>query len=187
MVFSPAFGQVQVFVTSQGTDGNLGGQAGADSFCTNAAVSAGHSGTWTAWVGPGSGSGQEAKDRILDAQYVLTNSIVVADSLAELTSGTLQNPINVDEFLLPAGGVNVWTGVDADGNSSSGPGTCQVWSSGDSGFQGRIGLSNATGESWTDSSGGDPNMGGNDCDTLNRLYCFADVQIPVEMEEASVE
>jgi hypothetical protein len=25
------------------------------------------------------------------------------------------------------------------------------------------------------------------CDTFNRLYCFANVQVPVEMEEASVE
>ena len=44
---------VQVFVTSETFDGNLGGLAGADTQCTSAANTAGYGGNWTD-VGGGS-------------------------------------------------------------------------------------------------------------------------------------
>jgi hypothetical protein len=40
---------------------------------------------------------------------------------------------------------------------------------------------------WSDAGQGNPNTGRSTCDRLNRLYCFADVEVPVELEEFSVE
>jgi hypothetical protein len=181
MVFSPVFGQVQVFVTSQTTDGNLGGQAGGDTFCTSAATAANLPGSWTAWLGPGScPTCLDAVDRIIDGEYQLLNGTVVANSKADLTDGTLAAAINQDETGTTGVTGNVWTGANADGHSTDGPGTCTVWSTNDSATLAQIGLSAGTDATWTD------NGGGNTCDQGRRLYCLATLCFRVVLYAAVV-
>jgi hypothetical protein len=189
MLVSPAFGQVQVFVTSERFDGFFGDQAGGDDVCTMSAINAGLDGNWTAWLGKGScGACDDPRDRILDAEYQLLDGTVVANSLADLTDGTLDHAINVDEFQNPVvTEFEVWTGCGADGTGSFGPGTCTVWTTNADTVLGRIGLANATNDQWTDEGQGDPNTGGQTCDTRNRVYCFSAFEVPVELQEFSVE
>ena len=183
VVFSPAFGQVQVFVTSQATTGNIGGQAGGDSFCTLAAQNEGLPGTWIAWLGPGScATCADMADRIIDGEYQLLDGTVVANNKADLLDGDLDASIQMMETgLIMSSNFGVWTGADEDGNHTSFPGTCTAWTTNVSTMQGRIGFSNATDATWTNSGGGA------NCDASNRLYCFSTVNVPVEMEEAEVK
>jgi hypothetical protein len=166
---------VKVFVTSEGFDGDFGGtqgtgdgQAGGDTACTDAATGLG--GNWTAWLGKGScGACLDARDRIRDGEYQLLDGTVVANDKADLTDGTLDNPINIDENGDPVD-AQVWTGTDPDGTGDTGPGTCQVWSTDADTIRGSHGDSSETNGAWTDAVLG----GGITCDTLARLYCFAD-------------
>jgi hypothetical protein len=182
MIVSPAFAQVQVFVTQDTYDGNFGDQAGGDTDCTNAAALAGLSGTWTAWLGKGScGACDDPVDRIIDGEYQLLDGTVVANNKADLTDGTLDHAIDMDEDGNGQAGGTVWTGADADGTGTSGPGTCTVWTTNSDQILAQTGSTSATDEEWSDTGGGNP------CDRLNRLYCFADQQVPVELQEFSVE
>ena len=181
MVFSPAFGQaVQVFVTSATVpDGNLGGLAGGDATCTSAATAAGLPGTWTAWL---STTTTDARDRIIDAAYELLDETVVANSKADLLDGTLDVPINRDEN--GTGGVNsrVYTGTQGDGTlATNAQPNCQDWTTNGGSEGSQTGDSTLTTSGWT-------NTGGLGCGSANgRLYCFANFQVPVELEEFSVE
>lgn len=135
---------VRVFVTSGSTEGNLGGLAGADTFCTNTAMGAGLSGNWTAWM---SDSGTDALSRIVDAEYRLLNGVVVAEDLADLTDGTLDNGITVDESgMAMMAGLAVWTGTNADGTRASN--NCDDWSGGAGDF-GQFGFTGSTDSEWT--------------------------------------
>jgi uncharacterized surface protein with fasciclin (FAS1) repeats len=179
-------GVVQVFVTSGSFDGNLGDQAGGDAACTAAASGAGLDGDWLAWLGRGScGDCLDPRDRIIDGQYELLDGTVIADDKADLTDGDLDHPINVDEMGNGGVAANVWTGADADGTGQTGPGTCTVWTTNDSGTRGRIGRSDAMDATWSDAGGGDT------CDMMNRLYCFSGALItpepPDETEVCSQE
>ncbi len=172
MVFSPAIAQVQVFVTWLSYDGNFPGLAGADAACTTAATDAGHTGTWTAWLSDSAnGTDTDARDRILDGEYQLLDGTVVATSLADLTDGTLNVPINMDETgtPIPGGAVQVWTGTATDG-THQGAGLCTDWTSNSSDLVAGIGDLSAADANWTDVGGG------NNCDLYNRLYCFSDVE-----------
>jgi hypothetical protein len=136
MLVSPAFGQVEVFVTNEVLDGSLGGLAGANAICTTAA--------------------EDAIDRILDAPINVTENRNVV----------------VDDF--------VWTATDPDGRHSD-SGHCVNWTSNDVLNTGQVGDVDLADAGWTDIGAG------NNCDALNRIYCFADVEVPVELEEFSVE
>jgi len=194
---SPAFGQqyVEVFVTGGAYPGDISaggghGQAGGDFACTDAANKAGLAGTWTAWLGAGSCvTCMDPRDRILDSEYRLLDGTVVANNKADLLDGTLDAPINMDQNrnTVSTNSDEVWTGTGADGTGSFGPGTCTVWTTNSSGTRARIGFANATDDTWTDAGQGDPNTGGQTCDSLNRLYCFADGEVPVELQKFSVE
>jgi hypothetical protein len=161
---------VQVFVTFDSYDGNFPGLAGADAACTNAATGAGLTGTWTAWLSDGvNDTDTDARDRILNGEYQLLDGTVVATSLADLTDGTLNTPINMDETgtVILGTAVQTWTGTSSDG-THQGAGLCTGWTSNDSGLVGGIGDLSAADSTWTDVGGG------NACDVFNRLYCFAD-------------
>jgi hypothetical protein len=176
---------VEVFVTSLAYDGNFlpDQQRGGDDACTDLATNEGLSGDWTAWLGKGScGTCLDPRDRIQDGEYRLLDGTLVASSLADLTDGTLEHAIDMDETETPlVGAFEVWTGTDADGTGTSGPGTCTVWTTNSDQILAQTGSTSATDEEWSDTGGGNP------CDRLNRLYCFADQQVPVELQEFSVE
>jgi cysteine-rich repeat protein len=81
-----------VFVTSELFDGNLGGLAGADAHCQRLASDAGLPGAYRAWLSDGRDSPSTRFTRST-GPYVLVNGTVIADSYADFTDGTLDNPI----------------------------------------------------------------------------------------------
>jgi len=176
LVVTPAFGQeVLVFVTSGTTEGDLGGLSGADTICTDAATNAGLSGDWVAWL---STTTENARDRIIDARYVLVDGTVVANDLADLTDGTLDAAIDLDANGDPVMGFT-WTGTQQDGTLAIGVDrTCLDWT--DSGGRSTQGQIESTSDTWTD-------FLPSDCDHQRSLYCFAAFEVPVELQEFSVE
>ena len=79
-------------------DGNLGGLAGADAKCDLLASNAGLTGTFRAWLSDGIDS---PDTRFLKAgnPYVLVdNTTVIASDWTDLTSGSIQAPINLTEL-----------------------------------------------------------------------------------------
>ena len=112
---------VRVFVTGASFFGGFGGLAGADAQCQERAENEGLTGTWTAWLSDSTGN---AVDRIPDGQYQLLDGTVIAEDKADLTSGLLKAPINLNERGEPEGGF-VWTGTSPDGTNT---GTnCSDW------------------------------------------------------------
>ena len=165
-------GQVaRVFVTSLSYDGNFPGLDEADTACTTAATDAGLSGTWTAWLSDGINN-IDAADRVFTggAPYELIDGTVIASNFADLTDGTLNAPISIDEFgnTINLAVAETWTATATNGTASGG--SCQGWTTTDVAERGRIGLANAMDATWTDQGGG------NTCDVFNRLYCFEDVE-----------
>ncbi len=160
---------VQVFVTDTTYVGDIGGLAGADAKCQERAERAGLTGTWTAWL---STTTEDAIDRIPDGQYELVDGTVIAEDKADLTDGTLNAPINLNQDGNPIPGDFVWTGTNLLGRST---GTnCSNWTTtgGDRCVDGDPdcgdrGLNTATNPDWT-KVGGAPNP----CDNLFHLYCF---------------
>jgi hypothetical protein len=161
---------VQVFVTSQSFTGDLRGSAGeltgldgADNLCTQAAIDAGLEGAWTAWVSQDS---VDVVDRMFDAEFQLLDGTVVANNLADLTDGTLDAAIDLDEKFDTVSAASVWTATETDGRYG-GSGTCDSWTSSDVGNSGLVGKPSAVDADWTDVGGG------NSCEKANRLYCFS--------------
>jgi hypothetical protein len=167
---------VKVFLTSTAYRPDFGGLANADATCTTAANLQGSTGNWTAWLSDNGGSAgapdRNAVDRIFDSggkPYKTLDGIIVASNLADLTDGTLDRPINIDE----AGNkvtieLEVWSATAANGKYS-GAGTCVNWAITDPGNNAAIGVGGETDATWTIEGGG------HGCDTgYNRLYCFAD-------------
>lgn len=160
---------VQVFVTSGTFDGDLGGLAGADTICTNAAAAAtpSLSGNWTAWL---SDNSTNAIDRIPDGEYQLLDETVVANGKADLTDGILNAAINLTESQNTIGaGQNVWTATASTG-VNPGVGSCQEWLTNVDTQSGRIGETGGLDATWTDVGAG------NTCEKTNHLYCFEDVE-----------
>ena len=104
-------GQSIVFVTSTSSNGDLGGLAGADATCNSLAQTAGLSGTYVAWL---STSTTDARDRIDDASYIRVDGTPIANNLADLIDGSLQNAVLLDETGTTMA-VRVWTGTLALG------------------------------------------------------------------------
>ena len=138
--------------------GDLGGLTGADSKCQGLANAANLGGTWAAWL---STSTVAAKDRIPDIMYVrVGDEATVATSKADLTDGTLSNPINSNENGVVFSTL-VWTGTLLTGLKDAN--TCNDWTSA-SGY-GQRGWTTFSNTAWT--------QGGNaDCATTLGIYCF---------------
>ncbi len=119
-----------VFVTSTSYSGNLGGLSGADNKCRELAISAGLQGTYKAWL---SYTVTSAKSRISHSNYPYVNVIgeTIANNWNDLTDGSLDNSINIDETgkRLTAN-VGAWTGTTSDGSISNVSGindNCNSW------------------------------------------------------------
>lgn len=159
----------KVFVTSGTWNGNLGGLAGADSKCQTAASSAGLSGTFKAWLSTGS---EPAATRLSQsaAPYALVNGTVIALNWADLTDGSLQNPINRNEFGNTVGSpefahsYSSISGQPYDGTGGS-PFYCNLWSNATTSNYTRYGNINSTDANWTDTNWAY-------CNVAYRLYCF---------------
>jgi len=153
----------QVFVTSTTSDGDLGGLSGADSTCKTLAADAGLTGTnWAAWL---STITVDAKDRINDAEYNLVDGTGVANDLADLIDGIIQNAIVLDEDGTTRAGAMTWTGTtDLGLGDARGSNYCTNWTS--TGATAVLtGNSSGTAD-WSESAPGT-------CNTSDvRFYCF---------------
>ncbi len=156
-----------VFISSEVYQGYaLEGLDGADQRCRSLAAKANLSRplTFRAWL---SVPATAAADRLLHSRgrYVLTNGLVVAQDWDELTSGTLQNPIVVDESSQTKEDL-AWTGTLPDGQPALGSEFCGEWKE-TMGFLifGGEGLSLAVDSKWSF-------FGQGDCGSENRLYCI---------------
>lgn len=117
-----------VFVTSEVYQGyKLGGLYGASQRCRSLAAKAGLSRpeTFMAWLStPSSPVGEQMKHS--RGRYKLVNGLVIAQDWEELTSGTLQHPIMVDEHS-QIQDTRAWTGTLASGAAAPGVDFCGEW------------------------------------------------------------
>jgi hypothetical protein len=160
---SPGF----VFATSYEYKGSLGGLAGADQKCNDAALNGGLSGKFRAWLSTG---GKSAKEHVVDPapsrpyRLVADGGPFVIECAARLVQGSLNHPIDHNQRAEPVGGgsFQVWTGTAANGSAS--PDRCGDWGS-STDDAGTIGDPQATNGAWTASA---PKP----CSGTARLYCF---------------
>ena len=168
----PGDDAVTVFVTQTAYQGDFGGLDGADAICQERAAAAGLPGTgWKAWL---SDSTWNAINRIPEGQYFLVDGTLVANSITDLTDGSLEAPINRNEYGQAQSGI-VWTATTLDGIGTGN--TCNNWTdaSSQSGgcpdpgdpFCGSVGSTAATNAEWTKL-----NAAPFQCNAQYNLYCF---------------
>ncbi len=173
------FVQRRVFVSSsdfQGdmnfavdNDAKLVGIALADARCQQLADEAGLTGEYKAWLSDDRTSPAQRFDTRFTGRYRLLSAAnnVIATGWADLTDGTLTNPIAADETGVPPKTPNVWTNTLPDGTHASNTDHCEHWTLlGDT--TSVIGKSSAKDATWT-------NLGGGQfCSNALRIYCFED-------------
>ncbi|MCC6600313.1 MAG: DUF1554 domain-containing protein [Crocinitomicaceae bacterium] len=158
-------------LNSWSNSGGLTGLAAGDRICkydTNNPAGAGN-GNWTAFL---STTTLNAKDRIIDAEYQRPGGVVIANNKADLTDGTLDNPIIDSPVKL------IYTGSDASGvhhPSPSPTADCSGWtSSANLGVNASIGKATQANSEWAvytynyGCTGTSISEGGNKL----YLYCF---------------
>lgn len=161
-------GPKTVFLSSTSHDGDMGGLAGADSICQGLADAAGLGGTYKAWL---SDHVTDVASRFYQStqQYRLIDGTKVADNWADLTDGTLDNPIDLIEInTRPSTNLSrVWASTQTNGTRYT-PfhDFCDnTWISNSSSFDGDFGLHDRVNSSWTRSNN-------TSCNNQYRLYCF---------------
>lgn len=160
----------RVFITStRYTSGNLGGLAGGDNICQTRANTAALGGTWKAWLSDNTTS---VASRFIQssAGYKRIDGITVASSWADLTDGTLQNPIDKDEFgvALPIQTGVTFTGTDINGGSIANR-NCSSWGS-STGLARGGPVTPTTGSTWTNTGFDTACSFG--ASSGRRLFCF---------------
>jgi hypothetical protein len=154
----------RLFTTASEFDGNLGGLAGADQKCNQAAAAANLGGTWRAWL---SDSTTNAIDRIEGAgPWARLDGMVVFNNRANLTTLPLV-PLQVNENGANIGDGLAWTGTTTAGTAS--PQRCNEWTSADPGVQGDTGQTQYTDAQWTE---GQTRLCGGPGAFQWRLFCF---------------
>lgn len=154
-------GPLKAFVSSTLTTGNIGGVAGADTLCNNAAKAAGLPGTYTAWL---STTTVNAIDRIkANGPWQLVNGTEIAKTKADLVKGSLPQRFDKDEKgnTPPAAEDRVWTATGPNGTFSGAD--CNAW--GGTGGKGLVGEAEQTDGDWTA-------LTQEDCTEVNRVYCL---------------
>lgn len=155
----------RVFASSTTTRGNIGGIAGGDALCQARADAAGISGSFIAWLSDGSSSPATRLAHDPGLSYRLPDDTVVADDFADLTDGTIDAAIGLDELGNPLpSGAFVYTSTKTDG-PYDGPQDCEGWTTSASGPVGRRGDPSLTDAGWTRS-------GISACVPQYHLYCF---------------
>jgi len=95
--------------------------------------------------------------------YTRVDGVTIANDWADLTDGSLDAAISVDELDQSVNG-GAWSNTATSGTVGT-RGHCQNWTNGTTGTGG-IGFNTMSNTFWTDA---DAVI---DCDTLARLYCF---------------
>jgi len=159
------------FVSSTLFNGNMGGLGGADAACQQLADQAGLPGVYLTWLSTFDTS-PAARFNHWVGRYVRVDGVVIADNWNDLTDGTLDAPLNLDEHGNPPPVSNacfsanpVWTNTDTDGTKHEGGDTCQGWTWSGIG-PGHHGNFSSTGSQWTTFC-----IGGA-CTVLSTIYCF---------------
>jgi len=167
-------GGLIVFVTSQRYTANLGGFMGAAIKCNTLALNATGgplpgTGGYLPWLSAfvQSAGGTVSPDTTFNKSmdpYVLVDNTKVADSYTDLTDGSLDHAIDLDENGNPVSKIAVWTAVEGDGTPLFFF-NCSEWTDTTNPGGGFIGSSDETDAKWT-------KFGLNACDNESRLYCF---------------
>ena len=164
-------GSNTVFITSTLYAGNMGSVAAANADCAARATAAGLSGTYLAWIAVTTGTDDPATTFTQSTfPYQQVTGTVIASNWAGLTSGTLTNALQKNEYgSFVAGGIKVWTNVATNGTAvvsgNQSTANCSAWTSnGVSPHLGYYGITGSTTATWTDST----SIG---CNNTNRLIC----------------
>lgn len=158
---APPTGPLKAFVSSAIVTGGFGGIAGADKICNDLAKAQNLPGTYVAWV---STTGTNAIDRITaNGPWQRVDGQVVAQTKAQLSTGTLTTPLLRDEKnqTPPAAEDRVWTATGADGKFVGGS-DCAGWTGAGNG---RVGEAEHANSQWTV-------LEDEECTEVNRVYCF---------------
>jgi hypothetical protein len=157
--------EYRIFVTSSTTDGDMGGLAGADTLCTNAANSAGLSRNYKALL---STSSTDAVNRLnfTGPIYVVSQGVktLIAGSGSELWNDNTNNGarIDKDENGLTVSG-SVWTGTNSDGTLFTSQ-ACSDWTS--TAAVGWTGSTDQFDDRWVESTSGT-------CVSEFHIYCVS--------------
>jgi hypothetical protein len=164
----------RVFVSSSEYTGNRGGLNGADSTCTSLATAAGLGGTWKAILSAGTlGEEYWAVNRIgynwTTLEMVDGTDVVLAGNIWKTSTLPLLNPISKNQ----SGATvidDVFTNTTNTGMAyyETVSESCNNWTTNNSAYGTRYGLSSAQNSSWTNNQ-----TVGSSCDNADwRLYCI---------------
>lgn len=157
-------GNCNVFITSEGFDGNLGGVNGADARCQQLARAAGLKGIYLAWLSADDGTSPATRFTQVSVPYRRLDGAVIAHNYADLTDGTLENPINLDEKGVESNTSRPWTGTSSSGQPLGA--NCDNWLSNTE--TGQTGNQLETSYKWS----ADDLTPFVPCGNKQRLYCF---------------
>lgn len=150
-----------IFATSQTYDGNLGGIAGADAKCMEAAAAspalAGK--TFRAWVSTSSSS--PSSSFTTDGSFVTVGGAKLADTFNNLRSGTLMAKITTESGASIS--TRTWTGTDENGFNAGAD--CNGWTDARASTNGARGNTDVLQWYWSVSEV-------TTCDLQGALYCF---------------
>jgi len=172
-----------VFLTSELYSGDLGGIDGAADKCNNLAALAGLPGVYRAWLSDLTNNGINSDanfKKSFNNPYVLVDGTTIATNWDDLTDGSLDTSIYLDENgLIPPGNKSVWTGTLASGelaplHYNEPPLTyCDDWTTNVWYTSGSAnGHSDNNDSTWSSYYGTAPEYDDPSCDSLKRLYCF---------------
>ncbi len=173
-----AFGQASAFafVTSVPYTGALGGTSGANDKCNAHAAAAGLPGQYKAWLSVTAADSPAASfDRAI-GRYITPLGSRIATSWAQLINGSIDNPLDVDEFGVAIAPAEVWSNTNPYAGNSlvdtvANPGfSCTGFTSDDETQRGTVGHTDQVDSTWTASVS--PTAGFRFCDMSRRLYCF---------------
>lgn len=161
-------GEHRLFVSSSGTNGNIGGITAADTICANLAKAAGLTRTYKSIL---SDSTSDASNRISISGSVYnfsseSDSIIIASSETAFwgtNSQNLSNAVTYDENYSSYSG-NVWSGSTFSGSADFDH--CNNWSSNSAAVDGNAGASSQKNDQWIDNTT-------STCDSNLRIYCIS--------------
>jgi hypothetical protein len=153
-----------VFVTSTSSNGDLGGQAGADAECASLATSASlPSGIYKAWL---STSTANAISKLGSARgFVRPDGQPFADQASDIAAGKILNTLSLDQNGIDVGRQNVWTGT-TDAGTINGSNTCGDWTFGNGSSFGELGETTGGAGAWSDDAVE------TDCLVSASIYCL---------------
>lgn len=162
-----------VFVTAALIRGDFGGVEGdeklakADLECQGPATEHGYTGIFRAWMSSDTVSPASRFDTEFTGEYRRLDGKLVAQGWKGLVSGTLVNPIDIDDNAALVLDVEpfAWTSTATSGMAVNGH--CDNWSNSAPPALGLLGSIHATDDKWTFSSQ-------QDCGAKFRIYCIQD-------------